>query len=154
MGDFDGVRPDALYLTSAQLVADICRRYGMPCDDAHVAPHNRFAATRCPDALDRLRIIRMANEILTIPVAPAPAPAVAGTPIMGHTVGTPRQMYLFLERHAPVGLKDQWTAIISAYDVIGQQEGVRADGGDDDHGMAGGLEAAQVGHRNGAVARL
>jgi N-acetyl-anhydromuramyl-L-alanine amidase AmpD len=69
-GAFDSPRPDALYRASAELVRDICQRYGMPIDAQHIRPHKAFSATRCPDALDLDRIIREA----------APGPAVQTAP--------------------------------------------------------------------------
>jgi hypothetical protein len=122
-GDYNGVRPDALYLRSAQLVADICKRYGMSCDDAHIKPHKFFAPTACPDALDVARIIRMAAEILT----PASAPTVAGTPIMGSAGDMGRKMFQFLSENK-AGMQGDWVPLINAYLVAGQQEGVRGDG--------------------------
>jgi N-acetylmuramoyl-L-alanine amidase len=60
-GRFDDPRPDALYRASAELVRDICQRFGMPIDAQHIQPHRHFFATKCPDALDIDRIIREAN---------------------------------------------------------------------------------------------
>lgn len=59
-GDFDGPRTPELYARSAQLVASVCTRYGMPIDREHVIGHREcdFASTRCPDALDVDRIVR------------------------------------------------------------------------------------------------
>src|SRR5690242_565457 len=69
-GDYDGPRTPALYAASIQLVADICRRYEIPCDRQHVIGHREctYAATRCPDALDVDRIVERAAALL----APAP----------------------------------------------------------------------------------
>jgi N-acetylmuramoyl-L-alanine amidase CwlA len=69
-GDYNGPRTDALYLSSAQLVAAIAARYPasfpVPLDRTHVIKHREVAgaATACPDALDVDRIVRMANDIL------------------------------------------------------------------------------------------
>lgn len=53
-GDWNGVRPDALYTSSAGLVRDINERHG-PCANKR---HSDVIATGCPDALDVERIIR------------------------------------------------------------------------------------------------
>lgn len=63
-GQYTSVRPDALYETSAKLVADICREYGIPCDRSHILKHNEVVATGCPHNLDVDRIIKRANEIM------------------------------------------------------------------------------------------
>lgn len=59
-GDFNGPRPDGLYARSAALVRDVCLRYHIPIDEQHILPHNRVAATTCPDALDVNHIIAQA----------------------------------------------------------------------------------------------
>ena len=61
-GDYNGVRPDLLYATSAALVRDICTRRGIPIDREHIVDHRSVSATACPDALDTDRIIREAQE--------------------------------------------------------------------------------------------
>ncbi|HYT41826.1 MAG TPA: peptidoglycan recognition family protein [Methylomirabilota bacterium] len=73
-GDYNGVRPDILYATSAKLVADICQFYNIPIDRKHILKHSEVsdAPTGCPDALDIDRIVRQA--ILVPPPAPQPAP--------------------------------------------------------------------------------
>lgn len=59
-------RPDALYNTSAKLVADICKYYEIPCNKDHILIHRGVpgSSTACPSALDTDRIIREANKIL------------------------------------------------------------------------------------------
>lgn len=59
-GDYNGVRPDALYTASAELVRDICTRRGIPIDRTHIVGHREVHATACPDALDIDRIVREA----------------------------------------------------------------------------------------------
>jgi len=59
-GDYNGVRPDALYTTSAKLVRDICNFYNIPIDRQHILKHSEVKATGCPDALDIDRIVREA----------------------------------------------------------------------------------------------
>jgi hypothetical protein len=58
-GRYNDVRPDTLYAASAALVRDICTRYGIPIDRAHIIGHRECAnaATACPDALDIDRIV-------------------------------------------------------------------------------------------------
>lgn len=62
-GDYNGIRPDALYQTSAKLVRDICQFYNIPIDRDHIKKHNEVsdAPTGCPDALDIDRIVREAQ---------------------------------------------------------------------------------------------
>ncbi len=59
-------RPDALYSTSAKLVADICKFYSIPCDKDHILIHRQVpgSSTACPSKLDTDRIIREANALL------------------------------------------------------------------------------------------
>lgn len=64
------VRSDKEYATSAKLVADICKYYGIACDRAHIKAHREIVSTQCPTDLDVDRIVREAKAILT----PAPSP--------------------------------------------------------------------------------
>lgn len=68
MGRYNDPRPDALYKTSAQLVADICRFYKIPCDRAHILDHRQVINTACPDALDTDRIIKEAQALINLPI--------------------------------------------------------------------------------------
>lgn len=65
-------RSDAEYACSAQLVREICKRYGIPIDRTHIRMHKEVsvAPTGCPDTLDIDRIVR---EALAAPV-PVPTP--------------------------------------------------------------------------------
>lgn len=65
MGKPNDPRSDALYESSAQLVADIAKAYNIPLDREHIRKHNEIAATACPGSLDVDRIINRAKEILT-----------------------------------------------------------------------------------------
>lgn len=84
--DYNGPRTPELYEASAQLVADISRRRGIPLihrqGGGGVIGHRECAApggqTACPDGLDVDRIIARANEILHPP--PAPPPPTPGPP--------------------------------------------------------------------------
>lgn len=66
-GDYNGVRPDVLYESSAKLVADICTFYNIPIDRNHIIKHNQVIATGCPDALDVDRIVNRAKDIANPP---------------------------------------------------------------------------------------
>lgn len=98
-GNYDSPRPDALYKASAQLVAQICKRYNIPAARGHAVNDTQGtsgiidhrdcpgAQTRCPDALDTNRIISEAAEYLAgkdpyapPPPPPVPAPTPAPTP--------------------------------------------------------------------------
>jgi hypothetical protein len=65
-GNYNSPRPDALYTRSAQLVAGICARYGIPVQRgtypsvAGCIDHRTVYATGCPDSLDTDRILREA----------------------------------------------------------------------------------------------
>lgn len=67
-GDYNGIRPEALYIESAKLVADLCRLYAIPCVRGTGGPgiydHRQIVPTGCPDALDTNRIIREAAALL------------------------------------------------------------------------------------------
>ncbi len=70
-GNFmDAVRTDELYESSAQLVASICVRYGIACNESGIKLHRDLIGQggdpkRCPSALNVPRIVKRANEILT-----------------------------------------------------------------------------------------
>ena len=72
-GNYNSPRPDGLYQCSADLVKDICTRYGIPIDRTHIRKHREVSqlATSCPDSLDIDRIVAMANGTW---VGPTPAP--------------------------------------------------------------------------------
>lgn len=78
--DYNGPRTPELYEASAQLVADISRRRGIPLihrgAGGGVIGHREVASpgnqTACPDGLDVARIIARANEILHPPPPPKP----------------------------------------------------------------------------------
>ena len=55
---------EATYKRSAELIADICRRYGMPCDRSHIIKHSEVYATACPGGIDIDKLVRMANDFL------------------------------------------------------------------------------------------
>jgi N-acetyl-anhydromuramyl-L-alanine amidase AmpD len=47
----------------ARLVADICRRYNIPCDRDHVLVHRDVSRTKCPGGLNVDEVIRIAQKI-------------------------------------------------------------------------------------------
>ncbi len=53
--------------TSIKLVADICRRYGIPADRQHILKHSEIKATQCPGTLDIDRIVREVQALLAVP---------------------------------------------------------------------------------------
>jgi len=71
----DGIRSNELYEASAQLVAHLCKKYGIPCrllsrDEKWgdgIALHNYYANKGCPGGLDAQRIVNRANQILNPP---------------------------------------------------------------------------------------
>lgn len=50
--------------TSAQLVADICKRYSIPCDRSHIIKHSEVSPTQCPGTIPVDTIISKAANIL------------------------------------------------------------------------------------------
>lgn len=98
-GDFNGPRTPALYEASAQLLADIHRRRGIPlihrAASGGVLGHRECGpngiATGCPDGLDVARIIARANEILHPPTPPVPAPPPVPVPPVPPPVPVPPQ---------------------------------------------------------------
>lgn len=88
----DAVRTDAEYQSSAELVADICRRYGVPCvkvsatnhvpNGPGILLHSEVSqqGTACPDGLDWGRIISQAQAILGGTAATPPAQPAAAVP--------------------------------------------------------------------------
>ena len=52
------------YARSAKLIADICKRYGIPCDRSHIIKHSEVYATACPGGIDIDRLVRMAKDIM------------------------------------------------------------------------------------------
>ena len=59
------LRTDALYETSAKLVADICTYYNLPINRTTILRHKEVpgSSTACPDNLDIDRIVKRALEI-------------------------------------------------------------------------------------------
>jgi len=56
---------ETLYRTSAELIADICKRHNLPISATTVVPHRSVVATVCPGALDLAKLISMAQAIAT-----------------------------------------------------------------------------------------
>lgn len=55
---------DKTYVTSSQLVADICKRHSIPCDRTHIIRHSQVVATQCCGTLDIDKLVNMAKNIL------------------------------------------------------------------------------------------
>lgn len=56
---------NATYETSAQLIAEVCKRYLIPLDRNHIRKHNEVSdkPTQCPGTLDLDRLIKRAKEL-------------------------------------------------------------------------------------------
>lgn len=65
---------DDTFESLAKLVADICKRYGLPIDSTHVIPHKAVVSTACPGGIDVNNVINRANEIAGNKPSPSPAP--------------------------------------------------------------------------------
>lgn len=72
LGKYNNPRPDALYESSARLVADIALAHGIPIDRAHIILHKEVSDPKhpghtinkaCPGTLDVDRIVKRALEI-------------------------------------------------------------------------------------------
>jgi N-acetyl-anhydromuramyl-L-alanine amidase AmpD len=53
---------ETTYQTSAQLIRDICDRYSIPMDRAHIIKHSEVTPTQCPGTVDIDRLIALAKE--------------------------------------------------------------------------------------------
>jgi uncharacterized protein YgiM (DUF1202 family) len=53
---------EATLKLSAKLCADICKRYGIPIDSAHIVPHNSIVATDCPGGISMSHYIELVRE--------------------------------------------------------------------------------------------
>lgn len=63
---------------SAKLCADICKRYGIPIDSAHIVPHKSIVATDCPGGINMnhyIDLVRQAAWQNVTHATHAPAPA-------------------------------------------------------------------------------
>jgi len=76
----DPVRTEQLYEASAELVADICRRWNIALTADNIVPHKKTASTGCPGGLDVNRIITRAQHIAEAAV-PIPQPEPMPIPI-------------------------------------------------------------------------
>lgn len=63
----DQAATDETYRSSAQIVANVARKFNIPLDRTHVIGHKEVKATQCPGTMDLDRIIREAKAILTPP---------------------------------------------------------------------------------------
>ena len=60
----------------AKLVADICKRYGIPCDRTHILGHREVTATDCPGGLNVDEVVSLAKQYSgqTTPSTPSNKP--------------------------------------------------------------------------------
>jgi len=77
--------------TSAQLIADLAKKYGFAINSSTIRPHARIVATACPGTINVNYLIAKANELVGNPV-PAPAPSVPSPAVSLETVtvGVPK----------------------------------------------------------------
>lgn len=72
---------DDTYETSARLIADKCKKYGIPCDRAHIIRHSEVVPTQCCGTVDIDRIVNRAAQILgdgyEVVAQPSQAPQIA-----------------------------------------------------------------------------
>lgn len=63
--DVDRPPTAATYRTSGKLVAEICKRWGIPLDRKHIIKHSEVTPTQCPGLVNLDRIIAEAKKYLT-----------------------------------------------------------------------------------------
>lgn len=54
---------EGTYNNLTKLVAEICKRYNIPCDRKHILGHNEVTATACPGGINIDRVVRTANNM-------------------------------------------------------------------------------------------
>lgn len=80
--------------TSVALVFDICKRWGIPADAAHIRRHRDIVATQCPGTLPVERIIKEVNDLLNPPVLIQTVSLehkAASLDVIGHHLGYPQE---------------------------------------------------------------
>ena len=50
------------YITSANLIREICQRHNIPLDRDHIKGHKEFKATQCPGTIDIDKLISLAKQ--------------------------------------------------------------------------------------------
>lgn len=86
---------EATYETSAQLIAGICSRYGIPLDREHIIKHNQVVPTECPGTIDIDKLINLAGGNMEVVHA---------------TADEVKQAYQEIVNRAPTGDEvTQWT---------------------------------------------
>ena len=105
----------------ARLVADICTRYGIPCDRQHVLGHNEVTATACPGGMDVDEVVRQAQQFMAggsnNAVKPEPSKPTPSKPSNNKNKEGVATMYCLYER--PINSKtgvlewngDAWTVM-------------------------------------------
>lgn len=61
---------DATLQNSAKLIADICKRYGLPIDRSTIKLHREVTSTACPGGLDIDKLVSYAQGYAGVPVTP------------------------------------------------------------------------------------
>lgn len=84
-------------INCAKLVADICKRYGIPCDRQHVLGHNEVTATACPGGMNVDEVVRQAQVILN-GSAPAPSKPSTSAPTQTKKTKEGNVMLLFKDK--------------------------------------------------------
>ena len=84
---------NSTYSTSAQLVAEICKRYNIPLDREHIKGHSEVKPTACPGTIDIDRIIREAKALLNPELAINDQTIIDLTPYGKHEVQAIRGFY-------------------------------------------------------------
>jgi hypothetical protein len=80
---------EATLKNSARLCADICKRYGIPIDSAHIIPHKAVVSTACPGGINMAHYIDLvkqaAGQPVTASAAVAAQPATTQAPAVNVT---------------------------------------------------------------------
>lgn len=82
------------YATSAQLIAQLCKKFDIPCDRQHIIKHSQVIATACPGTIDIDRIVNSAARILN-----GDSDADTMADIKARTQNADARFQLFLGRH-------------------------------------------------------
>lgn len=91
---------------SAKLIADICKRYGLPINRNTIKGHNEITATACPGGINIDRLVQMAQQSATGQPKPQPKPTdptVANPPFS--TLSDGKGNYAHVDRFGPKGDK-------------------------------------------------
>lgn len=109
----------------ARLVADICKRYGIPCDRQHILGHNEVTATACPGGINVDEVVRQAQQFMaggsgsTAKPKPTPTPNPTPTPSKPNNTNKKGVATMFCLYERPINSKtgelewngDAWTVM-------------------------------------------